>query len=109
MRIVMPDGRVIEGTPLQIVEFMRSLAFLAAGTTVVDYVRTTVAQARTLMGVELEVEDGTDEEMAAALVRELVARGLPRRGRRPRAVRAKVNHQSATTLRTSTSNGCENY
>lgn len=80
MRIVMPDGRVIEGTPLQIVDFMRSLAFVPAGTSIADYVRTTVAQARTLMGVELEVEDGSDDEMAAALVRELVATGLARRG-----------------------------
>ncbi len=80
MRIVMPDGRVIEGTPLQIVDFMRSLAFVPAGTSIADYVRTTVAQARTLMGVELEVEDGSDEEMATALVRELVAKGLARRG-----------------------------
>jgi hypothetical protein len=80
MRIVMPDGRVIEGTPLQIVDFMRSLAFVPAGTSIADYVRTTVAQASTLMGVELDVEDGSDDEMAAALVRELVAKGLARRG-----------------------------
>jgi hypothetical protein len=32
------------------------------------------------MGVELEVEDGSDDEMATALVRELVAKGLARRG-----------------------------
>jgi hypothetical protein len=75
----MSDGRVIEGTPLQIVDFMRSLAFVPAGTLIADYIRTTVDQARTLMGVELEVEDGSDEEMAKALIRELVANGLAQR------------------------------
>jgi hypothetical protein len=80
MRIVMPDGRVIEGTPLQIVDFMRSLALAPEGTSIADYVRTTVARARTLLGVELEVEDGSDEEMAGALVGQLVSKGLARRG-----------------------------
>lgn len=76
MRIIMSDGRVIEGTPLQIVDFMRSIAFVPAGTSIAEYVRATADQARTLLNVELGIEDGSDEEMAKALIRELVANGL---------------------------------
>ena len=80
MRIIMADGRVLEGTAVQIVETMRSIAFLPSGTSLSDYIRTTVAQARSFMGVELDVPDGDEEFMAAALVREMVKAGLERRG-----------------------------
>ena len=76
MRIIMSDGRVIEGTPLQIVDFMRSIAFVPVSTSIAEYVRATADQARTLLNVELGIEDGSDEEMAKALIRELVANGL---------------------------------
>ena len=41
---------------------MRSLVFVPTGMSIADYLRTTFAQARTLMGVEFVVEDGSDDE-----------------------------------------------
>ena len=62
MHIVMPDSRVIDGTPLQSIGLMRSLDFIPTGTSIADYLRTTFAQVRTLMGVEFVVEHGSDDE-----------------------------------------------
>jgi hypothetical protein len=62
MRIVMPDSRVIDGTPLQSIGLMRSLVFVPTRSSIADYLRTTDDQALTVMGVEFVVEDGSDDK-----------------------------------------------
>jgi hypothetical protein len=79
MTIIMADGRGLQGTAVQNVDTMRPIAFLPSGTSLPDYSRTTVAQARSFMAVELNVPEGDEEFMAAALVRAMVKAGLATR------------------------------
>jgi hypothetical protein len=51
MHIVMPDSRIIDGTPLQSIDLMRSLVFVPMGTSIADYLRTTFGRGCTLMDV----------------------------------------------------------
>jgi hypothetical protein len=77
MKIVMRDDRVFEGTPLQIVRQMQSLAF-GAPASLSDYLAWVAANARKVDGVELAIRGDTDEELAATFVAEMERSKLAR-------------------------------
>jgi len=79
MNIVMRDGRVFQGTALQIVRAMQDIAFGVEDFTTAKYVEWVVANARKFEEVELDVKGETDEELAASLVDEMLRAGLARR------------------------------
>ena len=76
MRILMRDGRVFEGTALQIVKAMQDIAFGVEDFTVPKYVAWVVDNARRFEDVELVVKGETDDELAASLVGEMLRTGL---------------------------------
>ncbi|MGN6105206.1 MAG: hypothetical protein ACTHU0_08885 [Kofleriaceae bacterium] len=78
MKIVMRDDRVFEGTELEIVCQMRELAFEAADKSISEYVSWVVSNAGKLDAVELQVRGDTDDELAAALVSEMLRNKLAR-------------------------------
>jgi hypothetical protein len=79
MKIVMRDQRVFDGSdPLEIVRQMQELAFEAVDKPLPDYIAWVVENARNFDGVNLEVRGGTDDELAAALVNEMLRNDLAR-------------------------------
>ncbi len=79
MKIVMRDGRVFQGTALQIVKAMQDIAFGVEQMTLDQYIDWVVENARRFEEVELKAEGATTEDRAKALVEEMVARGLAAR------------------------------
>ena len=79
MKITMRDGRVFQGTALQIVTAMQDIAFGVDDFTVPEYIDWVVANARRFEEVELKVEGASDEEKAKSLVEEMVRVGLAAR------------------------------
>lgn len=79
MKILMRDGRVFQGTPLQIVQAMQAIAFGVEQLSLDRYVDWVIDNAQRFEGVELKVPAGTPDERAAALVDEMVAKGLASR------------------------------
>lgn len=79
MKIVMRDGRVFQGTALQIVKAMQDIAFGVEEMTLDQYLDWVVDNARRFEGVELVVAGETTEERAKALVEEMVTKGLASR------------------------------
>ncbi len=73
------DGRVLEGTPVQIVQSMHAIAFGADGLTLGEYIDWACDHAGRMLGVELEVGGDTDEERAAAFVDAMVEAELAER------------------------------
>jgi hypothetical protein len=80
MKIVMRDGRVFQGTPLQIVKALQDIAFGAEAFTTPKYVEWVVANARRLDEVEIDVKGETDEELAASLIAEMLRTRLAAKG-----------------------------
>jgi hypothetical protein len=76
MRIVMRDGRVFQGTALQIVKAMQDIAFGVEKMTLDQYIDWVVDNARRFEGVELVVGGETAEDRAEALVEAMLATGL---------------------------------
>jgi hypothetical protein len=76
MKISMRDGRVFQGTALQIVKAMQDIAFGVDDFTVPEYIEWDVANARKFEEVELAITGATDDEMAKSLVEEMVRAGL---------------------------------
>jgi hypothetical protein len=76
MKIVMRDGRVFQGTPLQIVKAMQDIAFGVGDFTVPAYIAWVVDNARRFEGVELAVRGEADDERAASLVEAMLSTGL---------------------------------
>lgn len=76
MKISMRDGRVFQGTALQIVKAMQDIAFGVDDYTVPEYIEWVVANARKFEEVELAITGATDDEMAKSLVEEMVRAGL---------------------------------
>ena len=76
MTITMRDGRVFQGTPLQIVKAMQDIAFGVDDLTVPEYIAWVAANARKFEDVELRITGATDDEQASALVDEMVRAGL---------------------------------
>ena len=70
------DGRVLQGTPKQIVEAMQSIAFGQDNRTLSEYIDWIVDQVQRMEGVALEVEGETDREKAASLVEAMLDAGL---------------------------------
>jgi len=79
MRIVMRDGRVFQGTALQIVKAMQNIAFGVEQMTLNQYIDWVVDNARRFEEVELEATGETTEERAKTIVDEMVAKGLAAR------------------------------
>jgi hypothetical protein len=76
VKITMRDGRVFQGTALQIVKAMQDIAFGVDDFTVPQYIEWVVANARRFEEVELVIKGDTDEDKAAALVSEMLRAGL---------------------------------
>lgn len=80
MKLMMRDGRLFQGTPLQIVKAMQDVAFGVGDFTVAKYVAWVVDNARRFEGVELAAEGETDEALCASLVDAMLREGLAKRG-----------------------------
>ena len=77
MRIrMMSDGRVFQGTPKQIVEAMKYIAFGQEQRSLGEYIDWLVDQVQRLESTELKIEGNTDEEKAASLVQAMLGSGL---------------------------------
>ncbi len=76
MKIVMRDGRVFQGTPLQIVRGMQDIAFGVDDFTPSQYMEWVVANALKFEEVELNVTGESDEDKARSLVDEMLKHGL---------------------------------
>ena len=76
MKITMRDGRVFQGTPLQIVQSMQRIAFGVDDFTIPQYIDWVVANARRFEEVELVITGATPDEKAAELVSEMLRVGL---------------------------------
>lgn len=77
-RIVMRDGRVFEGTPLEIVRDMKFIAFGVDHLDLDSYITWVAANARKFEGVVLETEGLTTEKRAHGLVGAMLRAGLAR-------------------------------
>ena len=76
MKIEMRDGRRFEGTPVQIVQAMRSIAFGVEQMNLSEYIDWVAAQALKFEGVELRVAGDDEAAKAAALVGAMLDAGL---------------------------------
>lgn len=79
MKVRAQDGRVFDGTPIQIVQSMKSIALGAPNMTLGQYVDWVAARAEAIEGVALEVGGVTDEEKCARLIERMLERGLAER------------------------------
>jgi hypothetical protein len=79
MKIVLNDDREFQGTPLQIVQGMQSIAFGGTELTVRKYIESIVDDAQRFEGIALRVTGNTDSNLAASLINEMVRTGLARR------------------------------
>ena len=79
MRIRMTDGRVFQGTGLQIVRAMQDVAFGVDAFTVAEYVDWVARNAGSIDGAAFSVSGATDHERAESLVREMLRTGLAQR------------------------------
>ena len=77
MRIrIVDDGRILQGTPLQMVQQMQSVAFGREELTVVEYVDWVANQLATMMAVQLDVRGATADERTRSLIDELLRTGF---------------------------------
>ncbi len=76
MRIGMRDGRVFDGSPVEIVRAMQALAWGVEKIPLPEYIRWVAANALKFHEVEFSVQGATDEEMAASLIGEMIRTGL---------------------------------
>ena len=76
MKIVMRDGRVFQGTALQIVKEMQDIAFGVEQMTLDQYIDWVLQNAQRFEEVELAVAGETTAERAKALVAEMLRAGL---------------------------------
>ena len=79
MKISMQDGRVFQGTAVQIVRAMQDVAFGVADFTLGAYIDWAISNVQRFEGPVLTVQGSTDEERAASLVSEMLRVGLARR------------------------------
>jgi len=75
-RIEMRDGRVFEGTPLEIVRDMKFIAFGVDHLDIDGYISWVAANARKFERVDLVTEGSTTKERARRLVEEMLRTGL---------------------------------
>lgn len=79
MRIRMDDGREFEGTPIQIVQQMQSIAFGRDNDTLSQYIDWVQRQTGEMMGLELNVTGNRNDEKASSLVEEMLRTHLATR------------------------------
>lgn len=79
MKIVMRDGRVFQGTPVQIVQAMQSVAFGVEDFTLDQYIDWVIENARRFEGADLAVGGDTEARRGASLIDEMIRTGLARR------------------------------
>ncbi|MEQ8727456.1 MAG: hypothetical protein RLO52_08350 [Sandaracinaceae bacterium] len=70
------DGRVLQGTPVQIVQAMHAIAFGADGLSLSEYIDWACEHAARMVDVHLEIPEGTEEERAASFVDAMVGAHL---------------------------------
>lgn len=75
MMITLKDGRTLQGTALQIVLQMKSMAFNGQGD-LADYVRWVVDNSLRYDDADLKITGETDDEKAASLISEMLRTGL---------------------------------
>jgi hypothetical protein len=80
MKIVMRDGRVFQGTAIQIVKAMQDIAFGVDDFTVPKYIEWVVANTLKFEGIALDVSGESDEDLAKSLIGELLRVELSQRG-----------------------------
>lgn len=80
MMIVMRDGRVLQGTAIQIVKGMQDIAFGVERLSLPEYIDWVVSNAQRFESVALRVQGDTDEAKAASLVEEMLREGLATKG-----------------------------
>lgn len=73
------DGRVFQGTPKQIVEEMKYIAFGQEHRTLGEYIDWAVGELERLQSIALDVRGDSDEEKAESLVRGMIGAGLAAR------------------------------
>ena len=78
MKIEMRDGRVFEGTPIEIVQAMQGLAFGVEHLTLGHYITWVASNAHKFEGVDLHIPDGSEEQRATSLVDEMLRTRLAR-------------------------------
>ncbi|MFI5298635.1 MAG: hypothetical protein ACHREM_11095 [Polyangiales bacterium] len=76
MKIVMRDGRVFQGTAMQVVKAMQDIAFGVDEMTLDQYIDWVVDNARRFEAVELAIVGTTTEERAQTLVDSMIETGL---------------------------------
>ena len=76
MKIEMRDGRRFQGTPIQIVQAMKSIAFGVERLPLSEYIDWVATQALKFEGVELKVAGDDEAAKADALVKSMLAAGL---------------------------------
>ena len=78
MRVVMNDGKLFEGTPLEICRTMQSVGFGEDSTTSLRlFLLATAARLHRLGGIELDLDGPTtDEELASRFLYEAIGAGL---------------------------------
>jgi hypothetical protein len=79
MKIMLQDGRLMQGTPKQIVQQMRDLATFFEGKSFSEYIDWVVANTLRFEGFELHITGETDDERAQSLVDEMLRTDLARR------------------------------
>ena len=75
-RVVLQDGRVFEGTPLQIVTQMKRIAFFVEEMDLAAYIDWVARNVGDLHGTVIDVRGETVEERAASLLDALIAQGM---------------------------------
>ncbi len=70
------DGRTLEGCPTELARQMQELAFVPPGLELSHYIDWAVAQARAMLGVELEVSGSSEQERAQSFVTAMLAAQL---------------------------------
>ena len=76
MKIRVQDGRVFEGTPIQIVQSMKSIALGAPKMTLGEYVDWVAARAGWIEGTPLTIAGASDDERCENLVVLMLELGL---------------------------------
>jgi hypothetical protein len=72
------DGRLFQGTALQIVKAMQSMAFVEPGTGIPGYIAWMEKNAERLGDEPLNVKGSTDDELAESLLEIMIAKGYAR-------------------------------
>lgn len=74
--ITLTDGRTLNGTPLQMVRSMRSLAPIAGEKSLGEYIDWVVDNALRFDGADLRVTGESEDERAKSLIEEMIRTGL---------------------------------